>query len=1264
MASVHASQEDDDPLGTGLLIARRRVLTCAHVVKLANGDKRESLWVRFPKAFGDASGMRCQVGQVRWNSRRTTDLAVLVLDKPAPEGASVAPLRCPSPDDLVGSLWWSFGFPDGDPWGNSAEGSVGEALGHGWVRLDTESRYPVRPGFSGAGLWSPEYNAVVGIVGQANDRGDARAVTLFEASYRLPEEDLRNLARASAVDAGEVAMAAWGWTLQADPEGRRHWRPRARGVSVDSEQGWRFRGRHAALAAIVEWLRRPVPDRRVLVIVGSPGVGKSAVLGRIVTTADRAIAAQLPEGDNAVRAPEGAVACAVHAKGKNALDVAIEIARAASIALPRRVDDLVPAVRDVLEQRDAHRFNLVIDALDEAITPAGARGIIAGIVLPLVETCADVGAQVVVGTRRIDDGGNLLGVLGPAARVIDLDTPAFFTLDDLTAYAQATLALVGHERVGNPYDDPGAAVTLARRIAEIAQGNFLVAGLIARAHGLHDRVAVSADDLSFSPTVDAALTHYLEYLPMIGRVTARDVLTALAFAESPGLSIDLWRLAVGAFGGQVTIEQLRGFAASSAANFLVESSVGGSARAYRLFHQALNDVLLTARERVNPRAGDERTIARVFHGYGQRIGWDRTPEYLRRSLPNHALQGGILDELLTDDAYLLHADLRRLIPLADRAATQPGRVRARLIQSTPQAVPASPTVRVGLFSVTEALDRLGNAYTASNYPAPYWARWAAASSRAERVILQGHRGAVLAVCAVPVGERTLVASAGEDGTVRLWDPVTATAEAILKGHAGSVNAVCAVPVGERTLVASAGEDGTVRLWDPVTATAEAILKGHAGSVNAVCAIPVGERTLVASAGEGFRVHLWDPTAASCEAILHLDNDKFKTTRLDFVRVGLCAVPGNDRVLLAVSGDDDTVRLWDPVTATLKGALRGHTGRVNGICSVVLEYRILVASASSDGTVRLWDPDTAAPATLDDPYTALLIMSLGFRAVCAINAGGRLLLAAASDNYDVHLWDLPAAAPATTLRNGREATYLMMTIGPRLPSGIGVIHVDGRTILASSASRSSRDPEAHVQGHDVIRLNPGESSRVRLWDADSGDLQAILNGHDGDVLGICAIPPEDRAVLATASMDTTVRLWDPASGACTAILEGHSAKVFSVCIVPAGREDQNCFVLASASEDRTVRLWDPASGTCEAVLSGHDAGVFGVCAIPLGNRTLLASASEDRTVRLWDPATERVITSIPVHHPAWGCVAVGAGKLALRLSAGVLVLQLNATELLQ
>ena len=172
------------------------------------------------------------------------------------------------------------------------------------------------------------------MVGQAHGNGDGRAITLHQADLGFPTIKLAALASWSAEAAGEVALQQWGWTLDRDPEGVRHWRPRARGVSIDSERGYRFRGRAAALHRIVSWLDRAEPDRRVLVVTGSPGVGKSAVLGRIVTTADAAIRGSLPPGDEAVRASVGSVSCAVHAKGKTALEVAEEIARAASAGLP------------------------------------------------------------------------------------------------------------------------------------------------------------------------------------------------------------------------------------------------------------------------------------------------------------------------------------------------------------------------------------------------------------------------------------------------------------------------------------------------------------------------------------------------------------------------------------------------------------------------------------------------------------------------------------------------------------------------------------------------------------------------------------------------------------------------------------------------------------------------------------------------------------------------------------------------------------------
>src|SRR5206468_1901715 len=183
-------------------------------------------------------------------------------------------------------------------------------------------------------------------------------------------------------------------------------------------------------------------------------------------------------------------------------------------------------------------------------------------------------------------------------------------------------------------------------------------------------------------------------------------------------------------------------------------------------------------------------------------------------------------DLLGDDAYLLHADLRRLIRVADDADSRQGRRRAQLLRLTPRAVTASPADRAAFFSVTEALDDLGAGYRDGGWQAPYRALWASVKPRTERAVLEGHQGWVNGVCPVTVAGKQLLASAGADGTVRIWDPKTGQQRATLEGHRREVNGMCPVTAAGKQLLASASVDRTVRIWDPETGQLRAILEGH------------------------------------------------------------------------------------------------------------------------------------------------------------------------------------------------------------------------------------------------------------------------------------------------------------------------------------------------------------------------------------------------------------------------------------------------------
>jgi WD40 repeat protein len=106
----------------------------------------------------------------------------------------------------------------------------------------------------------------------------------------------------------------------------------------------------------------------------------------------------------------------------------------------------------------------------------------------------------------------------------------------------------------------------------------------------------------------------------------------------------------------------------------------------------------------------------------------------------------------------------------------------------------------------------------------------------------------------PDGNR--IVTAGDDGTVRIWDAVTGRELKVLTGHQGVADSAAFSPDGRRIVSASA--DGTARVWDvasgqQLTVYSVAGLTGPQDEVHDATFSPDGKRVLTANADSTARI---------------------------------------------------------------------------------------------------------------------------------------------------------------------------------------------------------------------------------------------------------------------------------------------------------------------------------------------------------------------------------------------------------------------------
>jgi WD40 repeat protein/uncharacterized caspase-like protein len=504
----------------------------------------------------------------------------------------------------------------------------------------------------------------------------------------------------------------------------------------------------------------------------------------------------------------------------------------------------------------------------------------------------------------------------------------------------------------------------------------------------------------------------------------------------------------------------------------------------------------------------------------------------------------------------------------------------------------------------------------------------------ELVVQTGHIGAVLSVAFSPDG--MVLASGGDDHSIKLWEVETGRKLRTLTGHPGSVSSVAFSPDGK---VLASGGSKTIKLWEVATGRELRTLTGHLSRVSSVAFSPDGKVLAsggngpLLSNGRGSPIRLWEvETGRELRSFKgHLEisftppgysgPQTFET--LSYYVTSIAFSP--DGKVLASGSHGKTIKLWEVATGR---ELRTLVGHLSGVSSVAFSPdgkvlasggRNLLRSKDRDDQIRLWEVKTGRE------LRSLTGHSDGVLSV-AFSPDGKILASGGADGT-VNLWEVATGQVLRSVRvHSSAVTSVTYSPNGRVVVSGGLDANIKRLEVATGQVRRISRSDYKVAASVTFSLDGkvvasgSYDNTVMLWEAARGGELRILTGHSDGVLSVAFSP--DGKVLASGSDDRTVKLWEVATGRELRSLSGHSAKISSIVFSPDGK------VVASGSDDKTIKLWEVATGRELHALTGHLNKVSSVIFSPDGK--MLASGSRDGSIKLWEAETGRNLRTLTGH----------------------------------